>query len=60
MAKLTLVNGQTIISGQTNKAIDTIEGYGTKQLTWVIKGNGKVKLDVGSPSTGSKSIDISL
>jgi len=60
VAKLTLVNGQTIISGQTNKAIDTIEGYGTKQLTWVIKGNGKVKLDVGSPSTGSKSIDISL
>ena len=60
VAKLTLGNGQTLISGQTNKAIDTIEGYGTKPLTWVIKGNGKVKLDVGSPTTGGKSIDISL
>lgn len=60
VANLTMAAGQTIISGQANQAIDAIEGYGSKKLTWVLKGSGKVTLTVGCPSTGSKSIEISL
>ena len=31
-----------------------------KELSWLVKGSGKVILEAGSPTTGSKKIEISL
>jgi hypothetical protein len=37
-----------------------LEGYSSQQLNWLIKGSGKLTIDAGSPTTGSKTIDINL
>ena len=51
---------QSIISGRKNQVIDTIEGKGNITLTWLIKGSGKLSIDAGSPTSGSKSIELAL
>lgn len=60
IVKITTGNGQSVISGRANQSVESIEGYGTKPLTWIIKGSGKIKLEAGSPTTGNKIIEISL
>jgi len=51
---------QSIISGRKNQMIDAIEGKGNITLTWLIKGSGKLSIDAGSPTSGSKSIELAL
>lgn len=58
--KLNLNNNQTIISGRRTQALESIQAKGSKELTWLIKGSGKITIDAGSPTTGNKSIEVSL
>ncbi|RZL45727.1 MAG: peptidase [Pedobacter sp.] len=51
---------QTFVSGRKTQTLESIEGKGSKELTWLIKGSGKVTIEAGSPTTGSKSIEVSL
>ena len=51
---------QTVVSGRKTQTIESIQGKENKELTWLIKGNGKVTIDAGSPTTGNKSIEITL
>lgn len=51
---------QTVVSGRKTQTLESIQGKEFKELTWLIKGNGKVTIDAGSPTTGSKSIEVSL
>ncbi len=51
---------QSVISGRKYQTLNSLDGYGTQQLTWLIKGTGKITIDAGSPTTGSKTIDITL
>jgi hypothetical protein len=51
---------QSIISGRKNQVIDAIDGKGNITLTWLIKGSGKLSIDAGSPTSGSKSIELAL
>jgi hypothetical protein len=51
---------QSVISGRKFQTLNSIEGYGTQQLSWLIKGTGKITIEAGSPSAGSKTIDINL
>ncbi len=51
---------QTVVSGRKNQTLESIQGKEFKELTWLIKGNGKITIDAGSPTTGSKSIEVSL
>ncbi|HEV7782259.1 MAG TPA: M14 family metallopeptidase [Chitinophagaceae bacterium] len=51
---------QSVISGRKIQTLNSLEGYSTQQLSWLIKGTGKLSIDAGSPTTGSKSIDINL
>ncbi len=51
---------QTVVSGRKNQSLESIQGKEYKELTWLIKGNGKVTIDATSPTTGSKSIEVSL
>jgi len=58
--KLIPAVNQNIISGRKNQVIDAIEGKGNITLTWLIKGSGKLSIDAGSPTSGSKSIELAL
>lgn len=60
VVKLNLNAGQTVVSGRKTQTIESIAGKEYKELTWLIKGNGKISIDAGSPTTGSKSIDVTL
>lgn len=58
--KLNMAAGQSVISGKRVQVLNSLEGYATQQLTWLIKGTGKLSVEAGSPTTGSKSIDLTL
>lgn len=53
-------NGQEVVSGRKSQTIESLQGKEFKELTWLIKGNGKVTIDAGCPTTGSKSIEVTL
>jgi len=58
--KLNLNATQTVVSGRKIQTIESIQGKENKELTWLIKGNGKITIDAGSPTTGNKSIEVTL
>ncbi|RYE58594.1 MAG: hypothetical protein EOP48_03205 [Sphingobacteriales bacterium] len=60
LVKLNLNADQTVVSGRKTQTIESIQGKDNKELTWLIKGNGKITIDAGSPTTGSKSIELTL
>lgn len=60
VVKLNMNNNQTVISGRKTQSLESIQAKGFKELTWLIKGNGKITIDAGSPTTGNKSIEVSL
>ena len=60
IVKLNTNNNQTVISGRKTQSLESIPAKGFNELTWLIKGNGKITIDAGSPTTGSKSIEVSL
>ncbi|OSZ77513.1 hypothetical protein CAP36_14115 [Chitinophagaceae bacterium IBVUCB2] len=51
---------QTVISGKKIQLLNSLEGYSSQELTWLIKGSGKISIEAGSPTTGSKTIDVTL
>ncbi|MEJ0104052.1 MAG: M14 family metallopeptidase [Bacteroidota bacterium] len=58
--KVNTNGNQSVISGRKIQVLNSLEGYGTQQLSWLIKGSGKISIEAGSPTTGSKTIDINL
>lgn len=60
VVKVNTNNNQTVVSGRKSQTMESIQGKENKELTWLIKGTGKVTIDAGSPTTGSKSIEVSL
>jgi hypothetical protein len=58
--KLETAGKQTLISGKKSQLIDTLDGLGSQQLTWLVKGSGTVTLEAGSPTTGTKRQEIKL
>ena len=60
VVKVNSSTNQTFVSGRKTQTLESIEGKGYKELTWLIKGSGKVTIEAGSPTTGSKSIEVSL
>jgi hypothetical protein len=49
-----------VISGKKLQTLTSLDGYGSERLTWLIKGAGKLSLEAGSPTTGTKTVDITL
>ncbi len=60
LVKLNLNANQTVVSGRKTQTIESIQGKENKELTWLIKGNGKITIDAGSPTTSNKSIEVTL
>lgn len=58
--KVNTSGNQSIISGKQIQLLNSLEGYGSQQLTWLVKGSGKLNIEAGSPGTGTKTIEISL
>jgi hypothetical protein len=58
--KLNIAGNQSVVSGKKIQSLNSLEGLSSKELTWLIKGSGKVILEAGSPTTGSKKIEINL
>ncbi|PZR26220.1 MAG: peptidase [Citrobacter freundii] len=58
--KVNTGNNQSVISGRKLQTLNALDGYGTEKLTWLIKGSGKLTIEAGSPTTGSKTVDITL
>jgi hypothetical protein len=60
LVKINSNANQTVVSGRKTQTLESIEGKDYKELTWLIKGSGKITIEAGSPTTGSKSIEVSL
>ncbi|MES2417686.1 MAG: M14 family metallopeptidase [Bacteroidota bacterium] len=60
VVKVNMNANQTVISGRKTQSIESIQGKEYKELTWLIKGNGKVTIAANSPTTGAKSIEVTL
>lgn len=58
--KINTGTGQAILSGRKSQLLEVIPGKGFTELSWLIKGSGKISIEAGSPSSGSKTIDVSL
>lgn len=58
--KLSIADNQSLISGKKIQVLNSLEGLSSKELTWLIKGSGKIILEAGSPTTGTKRTEISL
>lgn len=53
-------SSQAILSGKKIQVLNSLEGYGSQTLSWLIKGSGKISIEAGSPTTGRQTIDINL
>lgn len=58
--KVNTTGNQSVLSGRKIQLLNSLEGYGSQKLTWLIKGSGKLSIEAGSPTTGSKTIDVTL
>ena len=58
--KLNLAGNQSVVSGKKIQVLNSLEGLSSKELTWLVKGSGKIVLEAGSPTTGTKRTEISL
>ncbi|MEO6315087.1 MAG: M14 family metallopeptidase [Chitinophagaceae bacterium] len=58
--KVTLEKTQSVISGKKNQLLNALDGYSSKELSWLIRGSGKIGLEAGSPTTGIKKLQITL
>jgi len=58
--KLGTSGNQSVISGKKNQLLNSLDGFGSAELTWLIKGSGTVNVEAGSPTTGSKKTEIKL
>lgn len=52
--------GQSVISGRKIQLLNTLDGLSSQQLTWLIKGSGKLSIEAGSPTTGTAKTDLTL
>ncbi len=51
---------QTIIGGKKIILLNNMEPSTIQSFSWLIKGKGKLTIDVGCPTAGTKNIEVSL
>jgi len=57
---LTLAKDQTILSGNKITLLNELDAGASRELTWLIKGKGKVTVEAGAPQTGIKKVEVNL
>ncbi|MFT3824465.1 MAG: M14 family metallopeptidase [Chitinophagaceae bacterium] len=58
--KLQTGNGQSVISGKKIQLLSSLDGLSSQQLTWLVKGSGKLTIEAGSPTAGTAKTDVNL
>jgi hypothetical protein len=58
--KVNTGTNQSVISGRKIQLMNTLDGLSSQQLTWLIKGSGKITIEAGSPTTGTAKTDVTL
>ncbi|MBC7948227.1 MAG: peptidase [Chitinophagaceae bacterium] len=58
--KVNTTGNQSVISGKKIQVLNSLEGFSSQTLTWLVKGTGKITIEASAPTTGSKTIDINL
>ncbi|MFD2742719.1 MULTISPECIES: M14 family metallopeptidase [Sphingobacterium] len=58
--ELTIGSTQKLLSGKSRQTIAALGGHGFTELSWLIQGSGKLSIEAGSPSSGKKTINLSL
>lgn len=58
--ELKLGNGQQIISGRKIEMVNSLSGDGSRQFTWLVKGNGSVEIEAGAPHAGIDKVSVNL
>ena len=58
--KLNTNNNQSIISGKKIQLLPSVEGSSSNTISWLVRGNGKVTIEAGSPTTGITSTEVTL
>lgn len=51
---------QAVVSGRKSQTLDAIAGRETVALSWIVQGSGKLTIEAGSVSTGTKTVEVSL
>ena len=51
---------QEIVGGKKITLLNSLEAYGSQSFSWLIKGTGKINIEIGCPTAGSKNVEISL
>jgi len=58
--RLNISNNQSIVSGKKSQLLSSMDGYSVKELSWLVRGQGKITVEADCPTAGSKRIEISL
>ena len=51
---------QSVVSGRKSQTLNAIAGRETVALSWIVQGSGKLAIEAGSVSTGTKTVEVSL
>ena len=51
---------QEIVGGKKITLLNSLEAYGSQSFSWLIKGTGKINIEIGCPTAGNKNVEISL
>ncbi|KYG72217.1 zinc carboxypeptidase [Roseivirga ehrenbergii] len=51
---------QEVISGRRIMTINNLDGDGSQQFTWLVKGKGSVQIEAGAPHAGTDNVSVNL
>ncbi len=51
---------QEIVGGRKITLLNSLEASGSQSFSWLIKGTGKISIEVGCPTAGVKNVDVTL
>jgi hypothetical protein len=57
---INLSDKQSLVGGKKIVLLNNMEPSSKQSFSWLIKGKGKITIDAGCPTAGTKNIDISL
>ena len=60
VVEVKLGKDQQVISGRRIMTINNLEGDGSQQFTWLVKGKGSVQIEAGAPHAGIDNVTVNL
>lgn len=60
VVEVKLGKDQEVISGRRIMTINNLDGDGSQQFTWLVKGKGSVQIEAGAPHAGIDNVTVNL